>query len=86
LSDQRPAPCIARPPTGRGRDVPSGAMPTRTNGNASLAPAQTKRKSQGSCRPVMPTPAAWPFTAAMVSLRQRKMASVTLPPASLCAE
>jgi hypothetical protein len=65
--------------------VPSGAIPRRTNGNASLAPAHTKRKSQGSCRPVTPTPAACPFTAAMVIFRQRKIASVILPPVSLWA-
>jgi hypothetical protein len=66
--------------------VPSGAIPRRMNGNASLAPAQMKRKSHGSWRPVTPTPAACPFTAEMVIFRQRKMASVTFPPGSLCAE
>jgi hypothetical protein len=66
--------------------VPSGVIPRRTNGSVSLAPAQTKRKSQGSCRAVMPMPAACPFTAAMVIFRQRKMASVILPPGSLNAE
>ena len=70
----------------RVRHVPSGAIPRRMNGNTSLAPAQTKRKSHGSWRPVMPTPAACPFTALMVIFRQRKMASVTFPPGSLCAE
>ena len=66
--------------------APSGAIPRRTNGSVSLAPVQTKRKSQGSCRPVMPRPAACPLTAAIVIFRQRKMASVILPPGSLSAE
>jgi hypothetical protein len=84
--------CFVRMPTPareggkRVRHVPSGAIPRRMNGNASLAPAQMKRKSHGSWRPVMPTPAACPFTAEMVIFRQRKMASVTFPPGSLCAE
>lgn len=66
--------------------VPSAVTPRRTNGRESLAPAQAKRKSHGSCRPVTPMPTACPFTAATVTFRQRKMARATFPPESLSAE
>jgi len=37
--------------------LPSGLIPRRTKGNTSFAPAHTKRKSNGSWRAVIPTPA-----------------------------
>ena len=37
--------------------LPSGTMPRFTKGKVSLAPAQAKRRSKGSWRPVKPTPA-----------------------------